>query len=191
MRNTMSEQGLQLCLEAGQSLPVQLCWRISDGYLRATGSTRQADIFTLGIWGPGEILIPERLPQASLELRALSTAKIHAWAPRQDEIDAFGTTQIQQLGLFLQITRLRPAEERLLNLLIWLSERFGSSCDQGQSLPLQAMNLTHRQLAEMASVSRVTVTKALGQFRQKGWLLRAGNNELLSNEALSLQRDLH
>ena len=42
------------------------------------------------------------------------------------------------------------------------------------------MNLTHRQLAEMASVSRVTVTKTLGHFRQQGWLARVGELEVLT-----------
>jgi DNA-binding transcriptional MocR family regulator len=51
------------------------------------------------------------------------------------------------------------------------------------------MNLTHRQLAEMASVSRVTVTKALGQFRLQGWLQRIGDTEILSPEAIILFQD--
>jgi hypothetical protein len=40
--------------------------------------------------------------------------------------------------------------------------------------------LTHRQLAEMASVSRVTVTKTLGHFRLQGWLLRVDGMDMLS-----------
>ncbi|MFN9872577.1 MAG: helix-turn-helix domain-containing protein [Cyanobacteriota bacterium] len=84
------------------------------------------------------------------------------------------------MGVLLELTRIRPAEARLFHLLIWLSERFGTSTEQGRSVPLEAMNLTHRQLAEMASVSRVTVTKALGHFRQQGWLQRVGELEVLS-----------
>lgn len=48
------------------------------------------------------------------------------------------------------------------------------------------MNLTHRQLAEMASMSRVTVTKALGQFRQQGWLKRVNESEVLSQNVMTL-----
>ncbi len=90
------------------------------------------------------------------------------------------------MGMLLQLTRVRPVETRLFNLLIWLSERFGSGDEQGRSVPLEAMNLTHRQLAEMASVSRVTVTKSLGQFRLQGWLLRIGDTDMLSAEAINL-----
>jgi CRP-like cAMP-binding protein len=90
------------------------------------------------------------------------------------------------MGMLLQLTRIRPAEARLFNLLIWLGERFGTTTDQGRSVPLEAMNLTHRQLAEMSSVSRVTVTKSLGQFRQRGWLQRVGELEVLSKAGISL-----
>jgi CRP-like cAMP-binding protein len=185
MHSIMPERGLQLALEAGQSLPVHVCWRVNDGYLRATGWTDQAEIFTLGIWGPGEIVMPELLSQQPVELRALSPARVLEWSPDPAEHHCCSTTHIQQIGMLLQLTRIRPAEARLFNLLIWLGERFGTSTEHGRSVPLQAMNLTHRQLAEMASVSRVTVTKALGHFRQQGWLLRVGELEVLTNVGLS------
>jgi CRP-like cAMP-binding protein len=186
MHLTMSETGLQLALEAGQSLPVQIGWRVNDGYLRATGTTDQGELFTLGIWGPGEIVIPELITQQPLELRALSAARVHEWLADPAEHHCFSATHIQQMGMLLRLTRIRPAETRLFHLLIWLAERFGSSTEQGRSLPLEAMHLTHRQLAEMASVSRVTVTKALGHFRQQGWLLRSGDEEVLSPAAITL-----
>ena len=186
MHSIMSERGLQLALEAGQSLPIHLCWRVNDGYLRATGRTELAEIFTLGIWGPGEIVMPELLSQQPVELRALSAATVHDWNPDPIERQSCSAIQIRQMGMLLQITRIRPVEARLFNLLAWLGERFGTSTDRGCSVPLEAMNLTHRQLAEMASVSRVTVTKALGHFRQQGLLERVGEVEVLNNAGISL-----
>lgn len=181
----MSERGLRLALEAGQSLPSHVCWRVDGGYLRATGRTELAEIFTLGIWGPGEIVMPALLSQQPLELRALSLASVHEWDPDPDEQRRCSTIQIQQMGMLLQLSRIRPVEARLFNLLIWLSERFGTTAAQGRSVPLDTMNLTHRQLAEMACVSRVTVTKALGHFRQQGWLRRVDDVDVLSTEGIS------
>ena len=148
----MAEQGLQLVLEAGQSLPVHVCWRLDDGYLRAASWTDQAEIFTLGIWGPGEIVVPQLLTQQPMELRALSAVRVQEWNAGTAEHEDFTTTHIQQLGTLLRLTRIRPAEARLFHLLIWLSRRFGVSTEQGRSVPLESMNLTHRLLAEMASV---------------------------------------
>lgn len=177
---------MQLTLEAGQSLPVHLCWHVNDGYIRAIGQTDLAETYTLGIWGPGEIVMPQLLSLQPVELRALSKARVHEWSPGPDEQQHWSRAQIKQMGMLLQLTRVRPVEARLFNLLLWLSERFGSGDEQGRTVPLEAINLTHRQLAEMASVSRVTVTKALGQFRQQGWLQRIGDREMLSPEAISL-----
>ena len=131
-------------------------------------------------------MIPELLTQQPLELRALSGAKVQECTPDAAEKHAFSSMHIQQMGMLLQLTRIRPAEARLFNLLIWLGERFGSNTDQGRSVPLEAMNLTHRQLAEMASVSRVTVTKSLGHFRQQGWLMQVGELEVLSSAGIAL-----
>lgn len=186
MHLTMPGRGLQLTLEAGQSVPVHLCWRVNDGYIRAIGQTDLAETYTLGIWGPGEIVMPQLLSLQPVELRALSRSRVHEWSPSPDEQQHCSRTQIKQMGMLLQLTRVRPVEARLFNLLIWLSERFGSGDGPGCSVPLEAMNLTHRQLAEMASVSRVTVTKALGQFRQQGWLQRIGDMEILSPDAITL-----
>jgi biotin operon repressor len=51
------------------------------------------------------------------------------------------------------------------------------------------MNLTHRHLAEISGLTRVTVTKAISHFRQEGYLLKEGCDELLLRQALpQLQR---
>lgn len=191
MQATMSKRGLQLALEAGQSLPVHVCWRVGDGYLRAAGSTDQAEIFTLGIWGPGELVIPQLFTQQPMELRALSAARVLEWNPDPAEHQDCTTSHIQQMGMLLMLTRIRPAEARLFKLLVWLGERFGTSTEQGLTLPLEGLNLTHRQLAEMASVSRVTVTKSLGHFRQQGWLVRIGKLDVLSSAGIEFFQAEH
>ena len=190
MHTTMSERGLRLRLEAGQSLPIHVCWRIEDGYLRATSWSNQRDIFTLGIWGPGEVIVPQLLAQKPIELRTLSSAQVQEWSPDPAHHHVYAQGHIQQIGTLLELTRIRPAEASLLHLLMWLGERFGSNTTQGRSVPLDALNLTHRQLAEMASVSRVTVTKALGHFRQLGWLQRTGELDVLSEAGVAAVRGL-
>jgi hypothetical protein len=41
------------------------------------------------------------------------------------------------------------------------------------------MNLTHRNLADISGLTRVTVTKAMSQFRQAGTLVREGEDDWL------------
>lgn len=187
----MHERCLQLTLAASQSIPTNICWYINNGYLTATSRSGNADSYTLGIWGPGEIVIPELLTLRAVELLALSSARISEWTPRSEEKTGFSATHIQQMSMLLQIAKIRPVEARLLKLLFWLGKRFGTTTNPGLEVPIDAMNLTHRQLAELASVSRVTVTKALGHFRQQGWLSRSGEHDLITPTGItSLQQML-
>ena len=144
----------------------------------------------MGVWGPGDIVIPDLLALQEVELRALSDVRVHEWRPNPDEHQCCAMLQIQQLGIFLQLSRIRPAEARLFRLLMWLGERFGARSEHGCSVPLDDMNLTHRQLAETTSLSRVTVTKALGQFRQQAWLVRLGDEEVLTAAGINLFQHL-
>jgi hypothetical protein len=57
---------------------------------------------------------------------------------------------------------------------------------QGEPL-VSGEDLTHRQRAEIAGVTRVTVTQALSHYRQAGMMVRAGNDELLMGEGRSLR----
>ena len=91
--------------------------------------------------------------------------------------------------MLLRLSRMRPAELRLFQLLLWIGERFGRVSRRGVSLSFDDMYLTHRHLAEISGLTRVTVTKAISHFRQQGYLLREGVDELLLREALpQLQR---
>jgi hypothetical protein len=71
--------------------------------------------------------------------------------------------------------------------VVWLGQRYGRVSRRRVSLSFQERNLTHRQRAEIADVTRVTVTQALSHYRQAGMMVRAGNDELLMGEGLSLR----
>lgn len=87
-----------------------------------------------------------------------------------------------QLSELLQLAQIRRAEQRLFHLLLWLGERFGQHSSQGLILSFSDLNLTHRNLAEITGMTRVTVTKALIRFRQEGRLCKQGGQELLRRE---------
>lgn len=176
----------ELTIGAGQPLPGNVSWRIDSGYVLASSWTDQAEIFTIGLWGPGECVVPELLTMQPVELQALSPVRMTEWSPSSEERHLFSATHMQQMSTLLQLTRIRPADVRLCNLLLWLGTRFGHSTEKGLCIPIEEMNMTHRQLAEMASMSRVTVSKTLGQYRQQGWLVKDGSSEILARSAMAL-----
>lgn len=186
MLSSMPERCLQLALGAGQPVPATVSWHVDTGYLRASSWTDQAEVFTVGIWGPGESVIPELLTVQPVELHALSSVRVSEWMPDPEARQSFSMAHIQQMSMLLQLSRIRPADVRLFNLLMWLGQRFGRATAKGVSVPMEEMHITHRQMAEMASMSRVTVTKALSRFRQQGWLLREGSSDVLARSAIAL-----
>jgi hypothetical protein len=184
MRPAMPARDLHLSLQAAATVPCNLNWRVEDGYLRVASWSGQGERFTLGLWGPGELVIPSLITEAPLQLLALSQARVEEATPNSEEREAFLVHQCHQMFTLLQLCRCRPAELRLFRLLLWLGERFGRVSSRGVSLSLDDMNLTHRQLAEISGLTRVTVTKAMSHFRQEGLLLKDGPDELLLREGL-------
>lgn len=155
---------------------------IDDGYVILTAWNENDSSTTLGIWGPGELVIPSVIKDRQLQMHSLSSVTVEEHVPTAEEQQMFLVQQVQQLTTLLQLTRIRSAEERLYRLLLWLGERFGQVSSQGVSLSFSAMNLTHRNLAELTGMTRVTVTKALIRFRQSGDLSKQGSDELLRRD---------
>lgn len=178
----MTSRHLELSLHPGSTIPCNLSWRIEDGYLRVTSWGDQGESFTLGIWGPGDLVIPALMAFDPLQLSALSTIRLVEATPNPDQREAFLVSQSQQISTLLKLSRTRPAEVRLFRLLTWMGERFGRVSRRGVSLCFEDLNLTHRNLAEISGLTRVTVTKAISQFRQAGTLVREGEDDWLLAE---------
>ena len=186
MNLTMSQYQLQLHLQAGANVPAHLNWRIDEGYLRISSWSEKAGPVTLGIWGPGEIVIPSLLPIKPLELQTLPATRLEEQESSDQQRESFLINQCLQSCTLLRLSRVRPAELRLFQLLVWLGERFGRVNSRGVSLSLEDMNLTHRNLAEISGLTRVTVTKAISHYRQAGYLIQEGPDALLVREAVKL-----
>ncbi|MFY8149956.1 MAG: Crp/Fnr family transcriptional regulator [Prochlorococcaceae cyanobacterium] len=171
---------IRLTLLAGQSLPLEVAWCIEDGYVRSTvPADGQGGAATLGFWGPGETVFSTRSGWMPGQLVGHSPVVLVECMPRQEEVQLFLRSQLEQAADLLRISQVRPAEDRLMLLLQWIGQRFGRVNSRGISLSLEDMNLTHRDLAEISGMTRVTVTKLLTRFRQKGQILRCGEADWL------------
>ncbi len=179
MAVSMSRRCLRLSLRAGETLPVNVCWRIERGYLWLAHWRAEAEPLTLGVWGPGEVVIPALIGLSRLELRTLSAVVVEEDEPSSGMEREFLEDQLRQAAILLLLSRVRPAESRLLQLLDWFGTRFGTMTTQGVMLTFGKKTLTHQQLAEIAGMTRVTVTKALTHYRQAGVIVGQGGGSLL------------
>lgn len=179
MAVSMSRRCLRLSLRAGETLPSNLCWRVEQGYVWLARWCPGADPLTLGVWGPGELVMPALIGLTGLELRSLSAVVVEEEEASSAMEREFLEEQLRQAAILLLLSRVRPAESRLLQLLDWFGTRFGTMTTEGVVLRFGQKHLTHQQLAEIAGMTRVTVTKALTQFRQSGVLAGRPDGGLL------------
>ncbi len=68
----------------------------------------------------------------------------------------------------LTITAIKRVEERLWELLVMLKEEMGQPVLEGTRL---SVRFTHQNLANAIGATRVTVTRVLGDFQTKEWIV--------------------
>ena len=79
---------------------------------------------------------------------------------------------IQQAEELISIVHVQPGSLRLWQLLLWLAHKFGRDVDQGRLIDLE---VTHQELAESISTTRVSVTRFLQAIRV-GWQTAAAKS---------------
>lgn len=146
-----------------------LLWRIDAGIVRSITSDEDGNMVTLGFWGAGDIVGKPlfRVYPYQVECLTLVEASIlpRAYSYPQEVL----ISQLQKTQELLRIIHSQKIRSRLLRLLTWLAERFGNQIAEGQLIDIR---LTHQELADIISTSRVTVTRLLNQFEQErkiGW----------------------
>ena len=177
-RTALAHPPLRLTLLANDVLPERLNWRIQEGYLRTAAWDDDGDTITLGVWGPGDWITSTYSALRPVEIQCLTTVVVEQFSPGAADIQQLLLMQIQNLEELFQINRIRAADERLLGLLAWIGRRFGQVSSRGYRLSLKDMNLTHRALADLCGLSRVTVTKMLNRYKSDGVLQQVSKDDL-------------
>ncbi|NBW64091.1 MAG: Crp/Fnr family transcriptional regulator, partial [Synechococcaceae bacterium WB4_1_0192] len=156
-----------------------MSWRLHEGYVRSVTWDLEGESITLGIWGPGDVISSEDPVLHPLELQCLTTVVV-------EHIELDPPAHVKQLqrertmlAELLAIQRIRSADRRLLTLLQWIGQSHGQVNSHGCRLSLNELNLTHRALADLCGLTRVTVTKLLSRFRAEGRLVAIGESDLL------------
>lgn len=174
----LAQTPLRLTLLPNDVLPERLNWRIQEGYIRTAAWDDDGDTITLGVWGPGDWITSAYSALRPVEIQCLTTVVVEQFSPGAADIQQLLLRQIQNLEELFQINRIRAADERLLGLLAWIGRRFGQVSTRGYRLSLKDMNLTHRALADLCGLTRVTVTKMLNRYKSDGVLQQVSNDDL-------------
>ncbi|MEB3302955.1 MAG: Crp/Fnr family transcriptional regulator [Cyanobacteriota bacterium] len=179
MTASLHKRPLRLTLHPNDVLPEAMSWRVVEGYVRSLTWDWEGESITLGLWGPGDVISSEDPPLHPLELHCLTTVVVDHLEPSAEEMAHHVRRERQMLAELAVIQRIRSADARLLKLLLWIGGSFGQVNSHGCRLSLSELNLTHRGLADLCGLTRVTVTKILSRFRADGQLLAIGEDDLL------------
>lgn len=175
---TLAPPPLRITLLPNDVLPERLNWRIQEGYIRTAAWDDDGDTITLGLWGPGEWITSAYSALRPVEIQCLTTVVVEQFNPGTADIQQLLLRQIQNLEEIFQINRIRSADQRLLGLLAWIGRRFGQVSSRGYRLSLKDMNLTHKALADLCGLTRVTVTKMLNRYKNAGLLQQVSKDDL-------------
>lgn len=179
MTDDTPDRSFRLRLQANDVLPSGLSWSILEGYVRTTSFDPDGEAFTLAFWGPGEWVSSSYSTLEPVEMQCISSVWVERIEPSEAQVVEFLRQQIRNTEQIFEINRVRSADLRLLAMLRWISVRFGQVNSHGHRFSLKEMNLTHRDLADLCGLTRVTVTKNLNRFKTLGLLRPVGESDLL------------
>ncbi|MBD2257438.1 Crp/Fnr family transcriptional regulator [Pseudanabaena sp. FACHB-2040] len=164
------------------SLPTKkgLYWLLKSGVARTLCYLEDGSVITLGIWGAGDVVgepLSKAQPFVIETLSKVDAEPILAanWQPPAEVLLSYW----QQTEALLLTRANRRADAVLLGVLGWLARRFGQQIDRGCLIGLR---LTHQDLAELSGLTRVTVTRLLGQLEDQGLIYRPSRQLILAQE---------
>ena len=179
MTSSLLKRPLQLTLHPQDVLPEGMSWRLHEGYVRSATWDLEGESITLGLWAPGDLITSEDPVLNPLELQCLTTVVVeHIELDTSEQLKHL-LRERQMLAELLTIQRIRSGDLRLLTLLSWIGQAHGQVNSHGCRLSLSELNLTHRSLADICGLTRVTVTKLLSRLRAEGRLVAIGDSDLL------------
>ena len=175
----IAKHPLHLTLQPGSVLPDNLSWKILEGYIVTNYWDEEGETIVLGIWGQGDWVTTAYSALKPIEIQCISTAVVEQFAPTAEDINKLLLQQIKNLEEIFQLNRIRAADQRLITLLTWIGRRFGQVSTRGYRFSLKDMRLTHKTLADICGLTRVTVTKALNRYKIDENLQQVSKDDLL------------
>ncbi len=151
-------------------------WEIKQGFVKALTWDEQGCLLTLGIWGPGDSVGLPLGNIAPYQLLCVTAVKVQSIQLNGSYPYEFLWNQAQQTQELLSLFRCRCLENRLLDLLWWLANRFGDVVPGGHRTGIP---LTHQEIADLLGSTRVTMTRMLRQLADAGELERLVDRQLL------------
>jgi len=173
--NTPSQEQPTHFYSKGELIPLepQTIWQVCQGIVKLSTICENGEEVVLGLAGPsmafGADLTSLKIYQAAalskVQLVHFSLSDIAASPELAQRLLPQINQRLQQTETFLAIFGQRRVKDRFHQLLQLLKQEFGQTVEQGTRLEVR---LTHQDLANICSTTRVTITRLLGDLQAKG-----------------------
>ncbi len=195
-RTAVFPPGTVICVEGE---PATHVFVLVEGWVKIRSVTRDGHELVLALRGQGDVigeLAGETAGYRTATVQAIGTVRslIVGWQKFSSFLDSHLGAGHAYRRMFAQRwndadTLLRnrlvtTGAQRLARLLIDLAARHGSGTDREVHVE---MPLTQAELASLAGTSRATVTRALGNWRERG-IIRTGQRDLTITGLGALRR---
>ena len=165
----------------GSLLPVleDYFWLVKKGVVKTYTWNEEGIGTTIGYWGTGDVLGKPLSPISPYAIKCLT--EVTASQINLQDSDLLSEciySHIQQTEELLYIVRSDRVYDKLKRLLVWLANKFGQEVEQGKLIDF---SLTHQELAEAISTTRVSITKLINQLEEEGFIVRDGRNYIIVN----------
>ncbi len=162
-------------------------WRIHSGYVRSLTWSPTGDFVPLGFWSKGDIVGDAILQRSGLatsqihhcQTQCLTTVLAEPLEKNDGYLQSIMPAQIRQSNDLLRIAYCRRSELRLLQFICWLADMFGEPTDEGRRILIR---LTHQEIAESISSTRVTVTRLLKALERDDKIRWAAQEKIIYNK---------
>ena len=175
-----SEHQIQQAFKKREYIPLDegILWQIEVGVVRTLTLAEDGTIIPLGFWGVGEVIGQPLACIQPYQIECLTEVK--AIALRLDEFWDLHQIMLSHIHQMQELFRVRHGliQQRLLQFLDWLANKFGFRADQGRLIPLR---LTHQDLADVLGTTRVTITKSLQQLQQQK-IISLGKHQIILHD---------
>ena len=171
---------------AGSSIPLlpDHAWIVVRGMIKLSCLNEQGEDTLLGILGPNQCFGEPFTDLELCESKTLSDCDLLCIS--MDEITSTPHLSVnlmhclinrhRQSEAFIALLGLRGVQNRVCGLLELLVQDYGQPCEQGLLLTLR---LTHQEIANALSTTRVTVTRVMGILKDQGWLLHDKDQRII------------
>jgi len=173
--NTPSQEQPTHVYSKGELIPLepQTIWQICQGIVKLSTICENGEEVVVGLAGPSMVFGADLTSLQIYQATALSTVQlvhfslsdIAASPELAQRLLAQINQRLKQTETFLAIFGQRRVKDRFHQLLQLLKQEFGQTVEQGTRLEVR---LTHHDMANICSTTRVTVTRLLSNLQAKG-----------------------